>query len=323
MRTLENPQIVNWSRLGGKRGVFTASDAPSIQIEPEYENVKVSKAGSITGGPRIVLDPPFTYENSKGEEEVVKGCGLFTWTTKMSCPSYSLPAGPMESGGTCPAAKASAIEREGSYSEFHSPFSEKPRGETVICDTCYAGKGRYGMYASIAIRQVVKYHWTLRTLKAGSFVGHMSQAIGALASDRDLEKLLKSRAVSNIFFRIHDSGDFFSPEYYRAWVEVCRNLPKVKFWAPTRMWVYDKWRLVFENYPPPNNLSLRPSALFTSAEPPDIEGMAAGTTSVAGEFGGDVKDCPAYAGDHEHSCAAARCRTCWVEQDVPVNYLTH
>src|SRR6516162_9609523 len=41
---------------------------------------------------------------------------------------------------------------------------------------------------------------------------------------------------SEKLFRIHDSGDFFSAAYANAWYEVCRQLPDIRFWAPTRAW---------------------------------------------------------------------------------------
>lgn len=34
--------------------------------------------------------------------------------------------------------------------------------------------------------------------------------------------------------RIHDSGDFFSPEYVRQWYNTCEALPDIQFWAYTR-----------------------------------------------------------------------------------------
>jgi len=34
--------------------------------------------------------------------------------------------------------------------------------------------------------------------------------------------------------RIHGSGDFFSQEYFDSWLSVCKNNPKVKFWAFTK-----------------------------------------------------------------------------------------
>ena len=313
----ENPQLANWGRLDQNRQVFDGDVAEEI----EYEPVRLGKTG-YSGGPKIRILGNFTYATAGGVRRPFNQTSLFTWTSKMSCPSFSIPAGPSENGGTCLAAKRASIEKEGSYEDFHPSFEEMPEGEKVICDVCYAGKGRYLMYKSMSIGQVAKFRWVQRTLRSGTFARRMAEAIAAL-DDASVEKVLAQKLVSNQYFRIHDSGDFFSPDYYKGWVEVCYSLPRVKFWAPTRIWVYEKWRKIFENYPPPANLALRPSALFTSAPPPKIHGLAAGSTSIEGRMDDPVWNCPAYEGDEEHSCAAVHCRTCWVGQRKPVNYLTH
>lgn len=314
---LDNPQLANWDRLEKNRAVFTGD----VSEEIEFERVTLGKTG-YSGGPKIRILGDFRYATSGGVDRPFRNSSLFTWTSKMSCPSFSIPAGPVENGGTCPASKQASIEKEGSYEKFSEPLSEIPEGEKFICSVCYAGKGRYLMYKSMSLGQVAKLKWVQKTLRAGTFSRRMSEAIASL-QDQDVERVLAAKLVSNKFFRIHDSGDFFSPDYYKAWVEICYALPEVRFWAPTRQWVYAKWRELFSNYPPPRNLSLRPSALFTSAPPPIIRGMAGGSTSIDGRMESPVWNCPAYEGDEEHSCAAAGCRVCWTAPQKPVNYLTH
>lgn len=39
------------------------------------------------------------------------------------------------------------------------------------------------------------------------------------------------------FFRLHDSGDLFSPKYIQAWTVAARTMPKVYIWIPTRTWI--------------------------------------------------------------------------------------
>ena len=34
--------------------------------------------------------------------------------------------------------------------------------------------------------------------------------------------------------RVHDSGDFFSQEYFDAWLEVARGRPRTRFYAYTK-----------------------------------------------------------------------------------------
>ncbi len=312
----ENPALANWGSLERNRAVFDGD----VSEEIEYERVTLGKTG-YSGGPKIRILGDFHYATSGGVKRPFRNSSLFTWTSKMSCPSFSIPAGPVENGGTCPASKQASIEKEGSYERFSPPLSDMPTGEKFICSVCYAGKGRYLMYKSMSLGQVAKLRWVQKTLRSGTFARRMSEAIASL-QDQDVERVLSAKLVSNRFFRIHDSGDFFSPDYYKAWVEICHTLPMVRFWAPTRQWVYAKWRELFSNYPPPKNLSLRPSALFTSAPPPRIAGMAEGSTSIDGRMDAPVWNCPAYESE-EGSCAGAKCRVCWVSPQKPVNYLTH
>ena len=314
----DNPGLANWGRLDQNRSIFNGDVADEI----EYERVVVNvKQGAITGGPFIRIRPVFEYRTAEGKMKKFGKTGLFTWTSKMSCPSFSLPAGPAESGGTCPASKRRSVEAEGSYQEYHPPLSSMPSGQIYICDTCYAGKGRYLMYKSMSVGQMARLKWVTKQLRNGTFTRKMTEAIASLL-DPEIEDLLAAKLVSNKYFRIHDAGDFFSPDYYRAWVEVCHKLPEIRFWAPTRQWVFEKWRAVFDTSPPPQNLALRPSALFTGAPPPMIPGMSAGSGSVDGRMPEPVWNCPAYESD-EGSCAGAHCRTCWTGTKKPVNYLTH
>jgi len=71
------------------------------------------------------------------------------------------------------------------------------------------------------------------------------------------------------FFRIHDSGDFFSPKYTRQWKQIADRLPDIKFWAPSRAWA-TAWGvdLVNEINSGPSNFIVRPSIFEVDAMPP-------------------------------------------------------
>lgn len=335
----DNPGTAKWDTMERNRNLFDGD----VKLDLRYESVRVAKkvdkktgkiSYSFSGGPALTVvgkdGGDFLYTTAEGARKPIRKVSLFTFTSKMSCPSFSIPAGPTKHG-TCPASKPASIEAEGSYTQFGPPLSSMPAGEKFICDLCYAGKNNYIMYKTISIGQMAKLRWINKSLAEGSFSQRMTEAIEMLLDPR-IENVLKAHAVSNRFFRIHDSGDFNTPDYYREWVEVCRNFqgklsggssgPLIYFWAPTRMWVYEKWRDLFKESPPPVNLALRPSALFTSAPPPSIPGLAEGSTSVEGEMPEPVWNCPAYETD-EGSCAGAKCRVCWTKKKSGVNYLTH
>lgn len=314
----------HWDSMGAMRDAMGDMEQ-NLQVDIEYERPHVSKrdgAEQISGGPYLVFDPPFEVKTRSGKSRPQKKSTLFTWTTKMSCPSFSIPAGPPKNGGTCAAATESVVAAEGSYRKFHEDLAERDASKGYICNSCYCGKNNYLMYVGVTANQMAHLVWARREVRKGSFASRITQAIAAMAQDEDLAELLARKLVSAKFFRIHDSGDFFSPEYYTAWIDVCYALPYVKFWCPSRQWVFPKWRALFQNHPPPKNLTLRPSALFIEARPPKIPGLDAGSMSRLGDAEKPIWNCPAYKSD-EHSCASAGCRVCWVSGRTEVNYKTH
>jgi hypothetical protein len=190
---------------------------------------------------------------------------------------------------------------------------------TYICDYCYAGKGCY-LFQGPSISQAAHLAWAKKAVRDGSFVDQMTSAIAFLNAP-EIRPALSANNISSTFFRIHDSGDFFDARYYAAWLEVCQNLPGVRFWAPTRLWALRGRMDMFLKSDIPKNLSLRPSALIYGAQPPRIDGFAAGTGSDPKGIP-NVMPCPAY--EHKgKSCHSAKCRLCWVSPKKEVFYRTH
>jgi hypothetical protein len=73
------------------------------------------------------------------------------------------------------------------------------------------------------------------------------------------------------YFRIHDSGDMYNDAYFQAWLKICRELPSVRFWAPTRMWVVERGLKLSSVMSVPENLALRPSSLHFSEIAPTLD----------------------------------------------------
>ncbi len=80
---------------------------------------------------------------------------------------------------------------------------------------CYATMGAY-RFSNVAKAFEERLQLTL----SDSFTQVMSNEI-------------KSRKVLKV--RIHDSGDFYSPEYLTKWIEVMKLNPNVQFYAYTKM----------------------------------------------------------------------------------------
>jgi len=362
----DNPPMAAWGTMERHRNKLPKD--VGVQLELGYGFGKGGNLHRIAGtksppqpwrGAQIVLSPPFRYrtlgnprKGTKPKTISISILPLFTRTAKMTCYSFSLPAGPIPSGGTCPLSRAQntapLARRDDAVAE---QFDSMPPGggdPVYICDGCYAGKGNYVKYPLTAIRQSIRLAWTQAALRAGTFASEMIRAIDQLLELP--EKTQRTKKVNTKYFRIHDAGDLWSPAYYLAWREVCeyyqylrRGREKVVFWCPTRMWASPAWQALFAEYPPPANLTLRPSALFFGAPAPNLDHLdiANGSTASSVPLGtgigqrpgsrlsrvsaGQVWDCPAYDANEgdDKSCASVRCRVCWPRPDVAGSYREH
>lgn len=180
-------------------------------------------------------------------------------------------------------------------------------GENSICGSCYAQKGMYAFSKNVAIAQQARYDWTLRSLMTAdgraTWVTVMTAAV-TWATRKEP------------FFRIHDSGDMFSPQYVNMWAEVARNLPEVHFWAPTRSYHYGNARILvaLQNLASLPNVAIRPSALHINVEAPVVDGLQAGSGVKV-----DGWNCPAST--QGNVCGS--CRACWTEKSTPIYYHLH
>lgn len=94
-------------------------------------------------------------------------------------------------------------------------------GKTKACDGCYATTGRMAMHQYADKRYGRNTTAMIQALKAGEGAQALTAAVVA---------------TNSLTIRIHDSGDFFSPAYVQAWIDTCKALPTVQFWAYTRSW---------------------------------------------------------------------------------------
>jgi len=126
---------------------------------------------------------------------------------------------------------------------------------------------------------------------------------------------LRSRSKDR-YFRWHDSGDLQSIEHLRNIVAVCMNLPRVKFWLPTREYqTVEAYRRMGGHIP--TNLCIRYSAHLVDGAPPIQYGLP--TSTVVSTTASDSED--------RHACPAPRqnmkcgsCRACWNPTVKVVSY---
>lgn len=259
---------------------------------------------------------------------------LLSWTSKMGTPSFSLPAGAPSSSGSCPGATAGQtivpVEKLRAAARAVTARTGAPvRVQQAICQTCYATGGRYGTGA-IQFKQVLAYIWTLRTHNTPAWFEAMRYAIefadyvlcGGEHNESQYRAETPRTQVQGLpdigsfgttfrFFRIHDSGDFFSASYVRAWKQIAewfspenhaarvtwlrsmgrspeeikKNHGPIVFWAPSRLWatatgVADVNAI---NGTGSRNLIIRPSAYHFNEHTPENlgPGWVRGSVSYA------------------------------------------
>jgi hypothetical protein len=114
----------------------------------------------------------------------------------------------------------------------------------------------------------------------------------------------------------------FNAAYAQCWLQVCQQLPRVKFWIPTRAWqqpsgplpVLDPLMGVLRQLAQLPNVTVRPSALNFGDSAPGVAGLQAGSTAD-----GPGAQCPSAS----QGGKCRECRVCWDSPAVAVSYRKH
>lgn len=229
---------------------------------------------------------------------------LLTVTSKMPCKSWSIPA-----VKSCP----SAFFGKGAIC-----------GESKEHTTCYATKRMY-LWRAIQNAQDKRYAWAIRAsmdaATGDEFVTLLTLAIQKEAARQERKYYREVRngdrelGTFEPVYRVHDSGDLFSPSYCRLWQRISAACPDVRFWIPTRQWRSSNphMQAALKELGSLPNVALRPSALLFGDEPPVIDGLAAGSSAAKVGY-----NCPAPS--QNNSCSD--CRQCW-DKRIPIVYRAH
>lgn len=198
---------------------------------------------------------------------------LLSKPLKMPCYGFNLPAMKF-----CPAGKKSL--------ELEDP----------VCNECYALGGTY-IFPTVKKALKAKGDFLLKSLredKGDSFVAEMVKQITDAYSPT--KKKLNGKEFNKKLFRVHDSGDLFSPAYIDCWIRICKQLPKITFWFPTREYIRNSQLPKLKELASLSNTVVKPSALSIGQEIGNIEGLDKGTTVCHTEAEAKEKDffvCPA------------------------------
>jgi hypothetical protein len=82
---------------------------------------------------------------------------------------------------------------------------------------CYAKKGMY-RFGNVERALSKRYEDS----KEENFVSRITDELAKVKKDKQ------------VYVRIHDSGDFYSPTYFAKWLEIARLNPSVRFYAYTK-----------------------------------------------------------------------------------------
>lgn len=173
--------------------------------------------------------------------------------------------------------------------------------EDSVCSSCYAMTGRY-CYSAVLAAQFRRFAWCQAEVErdAQSWAEFMAATI-------------KGHCCTLPYFRVHDSGDFFSLSYIRAWTEVVRLCPGVKFWFPTRAWRFPHWLPALRLLAAEPNVSLKLSSFGFDEPAPVLPGFSDNGSAVlkdTAELEGYTV-CPKSLKKKAGNCAEEGCRACW------------
>ncbi|MCA9249530.1 MAG: hypothetical protein KDA54_00225 [Phycisphaerales bacterium] len=76
------------------------------------------------------------------------------------------------------------------------------------------------------------------------------------------------------WLRIHDIGDFKSPEDVNAWCEIAQKCRRIHFWAYTRSWKFNRFIEPLKQFAALPNVDLLFSADRAMPDPPRIDGIS-------------------------------------------------
>ena len=166
----------------------------------------------------------------------------------------------------------------------------------AVCHYCYALRGRY-LFPKVRAAMETR----IQSLSRPRWVEAVTTLIYR-SGDRH--------------FRWHDSGDLQSIDHLQNIVRVCRNLPQVKFWLPTREYqTVDAYRRLGGRIP--SNLCIRLSAHVVDGKPPlryrlPVSVVDSGRNGISR----NAHICPAP----EQNNQCGKCRACWDPSVKIVSY---
>lgn len=198
-------------------------------------------------------------------------------------------------------------------------------GRSAGCDGCYAERFRYLMAATRRQGAAWAYSYLARFDRA-RLVDMLTSEIRA-----HVARLPKG---SRVVVRIHEAGDFISPEHAHAWGDVIDALPEVQFYGYSRSWSVPAIAAALRALNTYPNAVIRrshdnanewmhdnsgaPGAFISGRVARVVKGVTVKPADVPRHVG--AVTCPEQLTGGKVDCAS--CGICW-EKTVPVQFLRH
>lgn len=186
---------------------------------------------------------------------------------------------------------------------FNIPPGETCPGRSVWCFDDHHGYCHHGHFVLPSVKQTLQWR-LLQTKNVNLFASRMIQELSGL----------KDGPV-----RIHSVGDFYSFDYFHAWLEIVKHSPRRPFFAFTKNWRVDEWVPVLEESRRVLNFFLWFSADPSTADPHDAVGWNQ-CAYITGTPGAGRANCgkQMFAG-----MKCWECRRCFSRRARKVTFLEH
>jgi hypothetical protein len=221
----------------------------------------------------------------------------------------------------------------------------------ITASNCYAEGGQYAT-SGVQNAQLMRYAWAERAIERPGHVPGVSEFYSVMLDAIDHadfqygDEPMHYKSENQRFFRLHDSGDFFSPRYFSEWKKITLyyhhkvggegltfnpdgsvatygkgHAQPIWFWAPSRVWMLKMKELIARENSTArygDNFAIRPSAYHINEHGPmftgdrDADGWCAPSTVYEykekknGQDRAYNWDCKAYAVEKGPSCRGAK-----------------
>ncbi len=189
---------------------------------------------------------------------------------------------------------------------FNLPAGDSCPGKSKWCQQhCYACKGHF-LFPNVG--ECHMRNW-LATQDLETFV------------DEAITEIQRWASEGHKRIRVHSAGDFYSVDYFRAWLEIASACPDVEFFTYTRTWRIPAFASVLPEAEQSSNFTLWFSTDPTTGVPEDAPRIA--FILDGGEFYHASMPQPNCDKQTTKGADCASCGKCFHQTQTAVTFMAH